>query len=294
MTQVNTVRTFESNLFGSLYTFTADNGGIWFVGKQVAEALGYVVNHTNSLTNTLNRHCTDKVQVGVFLETLTETVSVLPQGVRRNSVLISEADLYRLVMNSQLEGAVQFQDWVVREVLPSIREHGGYHVEQPTMAEQRQDPELFRQVNETMASLGDSMRQMAENQTQLMGMVVDLVRIVSNRPAETPLRTIQEGHMTRRELFELTGGRISESAFKSLLRHVRWPSGTYERSLDDGRVVELTSFPAIATVMGQSVHINQILDRVITEARAGINSGRQISSYYFEHSFITGRFRIND
>ena len=40
--------------------------------------------------------------------------------------LIGESDLYRMIMKSELPFADKFQDWVVEDILPSIREHGGY------------------------------------------------------------------------------------------------------------------------------------------------------------------------
>ncbi|MGL4483233.1 MAG: BRO-N domain-containing protein, partial [Lactococcus garvieae] len=138
--QAQAVRQFESELFGSLTTVVDEKGGLWFVGRQVAEKLGYNLA-TNTLANTMNRHCPGRKQ----LRTLTVSVSI--SGVRSNASMISEADLYRLVMGSTLPNAQQFQDWVTREVLPSIREHGGYVVEQPSMADQRADADLMEEVN---------------------------------------------------------------------------------------------------------------------------------------------------
>lgn len=51
----------------------------------------------------------------------------IPQGV----TLIRESDVYRLVMRSKLESAERFQDWVVEEVLPTIRATGSYSLKTP-------------------------------------------------------------------------------------------------------------------------------------------------------------------
>lgn len=280
------VNTFENELFGSLYVFTDNNGAPWFVGKQVAEKLGFSVANTAGTAITLSRHCPDKKQVSVLEGTLNETFSVLPQGVRRNSALISEADLYRLVMNSTLESAVAFQDWVVREVLPSVRQHGGYNVEQPTMAAQYADPELFQRMNNMHQEFGEFIRSQTSFNTQILGTLGELVRVIATGPAEAPLRPMTEGHVTLDELYSLVNGVVSKDAFKSMLRGARWPRSSYERRLECGRVVELTSFPVTAEVLSQEIHINQLMDRVVRESR-------QITVYFYEHQFIAGRFRIN-
>lgn len=276
------VNTFENELFGSLFVFTDNNGAPWFVGKQVAEKLGYVVDNRDNFSHTLRRHCPERKQV----QTLNETFNVLPQGVRRNSVLISEADLYRLVLNSTLESAVSFQDWVAREVLPSIRQHGGYNVEQPAMAAQYADPELFQRMNNMHQEFGEFIRSQTSFNTQILGTLSELVRVVATGPAEAPLRPMAEGHVTLDELYSLVNGVVSKDAFKSMLRGARWPRSSYERRLECGRVVELASFPVTAEVLGQEIHINQLMDRVVRESR-------QITVYFYEHQFIAGRFRIN-
>ncbi|MGL4998528.1 MAG: BRO-N domain-containing protein [Cetobacterium sp.] len=281
--QNNVVRTFESSLFGSIYTFTDTNGAPWFVGKQVAEKLGYAVEHRQTLSQAFSRHCPDRTNVN---EMSIETIDVLPQGVRRNSALISEGDLYRLVIGSTLEDAVVFQNWVVTEVLPSIRQHGGYNSEQASMEDQYADPELFQRMNDMHAEFSGFMREQMSFNQQLMGSITELVRVVANRPAETPLRPMPSGHTTLDVLYQSTNGVMSRDAFKSLLRGARWPRGTYERALECGRVVELTSYPVTAEILGQEIHINQLVERTVRDAR-------QITTYYYEHPLVTGRFRIN-
>lgn len=280
--QNNVVRTFESSLFGSLHTFTDTNGAPWFVGKQVCEKLGYNMNRT-SLNATLTRHCPSRQNVR---QMSSAALDVLPDGVRMNSALISESDLYRLVMSSQLGSAVAFQDWVVTEVLPSIRQHGGYNSEQASMEDQYADPELFQRMNDMHAEFSGFMREQMSFNQQLMGSITELVRVVANRPAETPLRPMPSGHTTLDVLYQSTNGVMSKDAFKSLLRGARWPRGSYEKALECGRVVELTSYPVTAEILGQEIHINQLVERTVRDAR-------QITTYYYEHPLVTGRFRIN-
>jgi len=84
-------------------------GNPWFVAKDVCEALGYLNPRDAIIT-----HCKGVVKCDTLVE------GGYPQSI------IPESDVYRLVMRSRLPMAEQFQDWVVEEVLPSIRRTGGY------------------------------------------------------------------------------------------------------------------------------------------------------------------------
>jgi prophage antirepressor-like protein len=88
-----------------------------FVARDVAMALGYAVP-----PNAVARFC--KAAQTCVLETGT-------QG--RNMTIIPERDVYRLVMNSKLPAAEEFEEWVVSEVLPSIRKTGSYVTGQPSV-----------------------------------------------------------------------------------------------------------------------------------------------------------------
>lgn len=288
--QNEAIHTFENTLFGSLNVFVGEHGTLWFVGRQVAEKLGYGADSRQNLSKAIARHCADRKNVS---EMSTISVDVLPQSIRRNSVLISEADLYRLVMNSTLPSAVAFQDWVVREVLPSIREHGGYVIEQPTMAEQRANPEIMEEVNLRFQDFREEMGAMirevvpAAVSAAVTGLVPAVVAAFRQTSVPIPARAMPQGFMTLEDLYALTNGRISKEAFKSLLRSANWTRSTYDKVLEDGRVVELTCWAENCLFHGEVIHINQLVDRVIREAR-------NISTYYYEHRLITGRFRINN
>ncbi|UAL46832.1 phage antirepressor [Sutcliffiella horikoshii] len=83
---------------------------IFFVAKDVAEVLGY----TNP-QKAIRDHC--KRVNETFIPT---------NGGDQLTKVISERDVYRLVMRSKLPSAEKFEEWIVSEVLPSIRKHGGY------------------------------------------------------------------------------------------------------------------------------------------------------------------------
>ena len=84
----------------------------WFVGKDVAIAIGY-----KNFRDALKSHVKDKYK--------RESRITTPSGVQSVTV-ISEPGLYQLAGESKLPSAEPFQDWVYEEVLPTIRKHGAY------------------------------------------------------------------------------------------------------------------------------------------------------------------------
>ncbi len=107
----NKMQIFENTQFGKLRTVTID-GEPWFVGKDVATALGYT-----AVAKAVRTHV-DEDDKGV-------TEMDTPGGTQK-AVIINESGLYSLILSSKLESAKQFKRWVTSEVLPSIRKHGAY------------------------------------------------------------------------------------------------------------------------------------------------------------------------
>lgn len=110
---MNELKIFNSPEFGQVRTITLD-GEPWFVGKDVADALGY----SNS-RDALARHVDDEDKTSVVIP---DTGS----NYKSKTTLINESGLYSLVLSSKLPTAKQFKHWVTSEVLPAIRKHGGY------------------------------------------------------------------------------------------------------------------------------------------------------------------------
>ncbi|MBQ3442330.1 MAG: hypothetical protein IJG33_03690 [Selenomonadaceae bacterium] len=102
---------FEHEQFGQFRYIKRDEE-IWFVGKDVAVALGYKESE-----KAVREHVPDKFKGVSVLDT---------PGGNQKVVIISEAGLYRLAFSSKLPSAVKFTDWVCEEVLPSIRKYGFY------------------------------------------------------------------------------------------------------------------------------------------------------------------------
>ena len=109
-----TVQVFDNHDFGMIRTVN-DEGHVLFCGKDVATALGY-----KDPTSALKLHCK-----GVVKHHPLET----PGGIQQFR-FITEGDLYRLVASSKLPAAERFESWVFDEVLPSIRRHGVYVIDE--------------------------------------------------------------------------------------------------------------------------------------------------------------------
>lgn len=114
--------TFNNSTFGDLSVVIDEEAKPWFVGGEVAEKLGY-----KNIHDALNRFCPKKKL------TRDPRLSFSSHFGQRGILLIPESDLYRLTMKSTRTEAETFQDWVCEEVIPSIREHGGYTQGQESM-----------------------------------------------------------------------------------------------------------------------------------------------------------------
>lgn len=111
---MRSIQIFNNPEFGDIRTVDL-NGEPWFVGKDIAAALGY--GEGKSLANAVANHV-DDVDKGV-------TEMMTPGGMQK-MVIVNESGVYSLIFGSKLEGAVRFKRWVTSEVLPSIRKHGAY------------------------------------------------------------------------------------------------------------------------------------------------------------------------
>ena len=112
---MNELQVFENQEFGSVRTVTHNNEP-WFVGKDVAEALGY-----KRARDAIRDHVDDEDKEAVKHRTL---------GGVQNMTIINESGLYCLVLSSKLPTAKKFKRWVTSEVLPALRKTGQYQVKE--------------------------------------------------------------------------------------------------------------------------------------------------------------------
>ena len=124
---METVEIFKNPEFGEVRTLMVNNEP-WFVGKDVAAALGYT-NTRKAIADHV-----DEEDKGV---TKCDTL-----GGEQELTIINESGLYSLVLSSKLPTARQFKRWVTHEVIPSIRKHGMYATD-GLLAKVTQDPDFL-------------------------------------------------------------------------------------------------------------------------------------------------------
>lgn len=140
----NNIQIFNNPEFGDIRTIMLD-GEPWFVGKDVATALGY--NKTYGMTRLVDED--DKRNIS--------SSDLGEQDYNQNYTvgIINESGLYAAIFGSKLESAKKFKSWVTKDVLPSIRKTGSYSVPAPmSPLEQLQlQAQAILQVNEKVDAL---------------------------------------------------------------------------------------------------------------------------------------------
>lgn len=109
---MNNIQIFSNTEFGKMRTLIID-GEPWFVGKDVAEALGY-----SNPRDALAKHVDDEDKNTVAFR---DGTSGNP-----NVTIINESGLYSLILSSKLPSAKRFKRWITSEVLPTLRKNGTY------------------------------------------------------------------------------------------------------------------------------------------------------------------------
>ena len=110
---MNNLMTFENSEFGAVRTVEVE-GKTYFVANDVAKALGY-----KRPADAITAHCKGSVKHRYLTDGGEQELKIIPEG-----------DLYRLISHSKLESAERFESWVFDEVLPAIRKHGMYAVDE--------------------------------------------------------------------------------------------------------------------------------------------------------------------
>lgn len=118
---MNELMLFNNEEFGEVRSLLID-GQPWFVGKDIASALGY-----SDPSATISKKCKHKRK---------EMINVSCQNSNSHKArktqemtLINEGDLYRLIIGSKLPSAQKFEEWLMDEVLPSLRKTGKYEIQ---------------------------------------------------------------------------------------------------------------------------------------------------------------------
>lgn len=170
------LQSFNNLEFGTVRA-TMINGEPWLVGKDVAQALGYVKER-----NAIAAHVEDEDKKDAPIQG--------DRGGKQNMTVINESGLYALVFGSKLDSARRFKHWVTSEVLPAIRKTGNYQqvpqgkdllalavieaqkmIEQQTAEIERMKPkEIFADAvstSETSILIGDLAKLICQNGHQI-------------------------------------------------------------------------------------------------------------------------------
>jgi prophage antirepressor-like protein len=198
---VNEIQIFNNAEFGEIRTLDID-GKLYFVGNDIAKALGYAVPK-----DAIAMHCKGAIK------------HRLPtKGGKQEMKIIPEGDLYRLVAHSELPSAERFESWVFDEVLPTIRKTGQYKVEKPKAHAKNR---MLKTAIKDLAGTTEAIEKMFGVKKGIaiataMDMVgreygIDLEPLRSLLPGEE-----KPGFLTATEIGEMVGGMSAQKVNKKL------------------------------------------------------------------------------
>jgi len=133
---------FKNAEFGQIRTCMV-NGETYFVGKDVASALGY----TNP-QKAIRDHIDEEDKLGE---------RIVQSGQARETIVINESGLYALILSSKLDSAKRFKRWVTSEVLPQIRQNGRYELQRQARVLEKRNA-LLEEINAQQKPLTDYAR----------------------------------------------------------------------------------------------------------------------------------------
>lgn len=169
----NNIKVFENSEFGKVRTVIL-NDEPWFIGKDVAEILGY--SNTNKA---IQVHVDDEdkfirssrgTEMGKLFTSLKEMQEKLG---RQDNWFISESGVYSLIFGSKLPTAKKFKRWVTSEVLPSIRKHGAYMTED-TIKKAMAEPDFIIQLATELKKEQEQNKQLTETCSQQQQVIGEL------------------------------------------------------------------------------------------------------------------------
>lgn len=260
---MNELQIFKNDEFGEIRT-VQQNNETYFVGKDVAEALGY----SNS-----RKALADHVQEDDRGVTKCDTL-----GGKQDLTIINESGLYALIFGSKLESAKRFKHWVTSEVLPSIRKHGVYAVDElldnPDMAikaftalkEEREKNRLLRADNERMKPKEIFADAVASSKTSIL--VGDLAKLLKQNGVETGQKRLFQWLRDNGYLIKRSGADYNSPTQRAMeMKLFEIKETTISNPDGSTRTTKTTK----VTGKGQQYFINKFLggDRLNTEEKVG-------------------------
>lgn len=144
---MNELTVFNNEEFGEIRTITID-GEPWFVGKDVADVLGYSNSSKAILT-----HVDSEDKTFLMMDIADSQNGNVPIG-QTKTAIINESGLYSLIISSKLPNAKAFKRWVTADILPAIRKTGGYMTDE-LLAKCQKDPNVMFAFAEELLKLRD-------------------------------------------------------------------------------------------------------------------------------------------
>ena len=150
---MNDIQIFDNKEFGQIRTIEID-GEPWFVGRDMATALGY-----GNPNDALSKHVDIDDKDLAKCDTL---------GGNQQMIIVNESGMYSLILGSKLTSAKKFKRWITSEVIPSIRKTGGYNLPQPypealrALADQAEKAEKLLIQNNELQLANQEMKPKAE------------------------------------------------------------------------------------------------------------------------------------
>ena len=189
------IQIFKNDRFGEVRTMVI-NDEPWFVGKDVAEVLGYRLAR-----KALYDHVEDDDKKGVPIQN--------PLGGKQEMTIINESGLYSLILSSKLPQAKEFKRWVTSEVLPSIRRNGAYLTDD-ALARFAEDPDygikllntLKRERTERLALMKENVTLSMEN-NRMKPMADYCAKILACTDTVTVTQIAQDYGMTAQDFNEM-------------------------------------------------------------------------------------------
>lgn len=144
----NQIEVFKNEEFGQVRALEI-NGEPYFIGKEVAEVLGYA----NS-KDAIQKHVDDEDKQ-IIQRSQFATLEIPNRGL----TIINESGLYSLILGSKLPSAKKFKRWVTSEILPSIRKHGTYSINEEK-ADKLAEMETETKLNNSQTRKANSLMRM--------------------------------------------------------------------------------------------------------------------------------------
>jgi len=245
---------FNSNEFN--IRIVQVDGEPWFVGKDVAEALGY-----SDTVNAIKQHCRGVAKHHPIPDSLGRT---------QEARIIHEPDLYRLIIGSTLPAAERFERWVFEEVLPAIRKTGGYQRPMTTLEIIHAQSGALLEMERQQAQQREALERV-ENRVE---QVAASISTLSQRPASSEAIT----HI-RPRMFQMYGlpAHICDQVMRQLPYSPK-PAGMVRNAREEAAG---TSYAVYWTK-----DVNAVFRRFVSECE-------RVTPAFATHPFIEQRFRLS-